>query len=53
MDACVSLLESKLEACCANVPLFVPVASDDSVDAGDHHVMSDIEFPSIVQKWSV
>ena len=41
------------KACSSQVTLLIPIASDYTIQAADHHIMSYIEFPSVVKKRSV
>lgn len=43
----------KLKTCRTDVPFLIPVPSNDAVDAGDHHIMADIEFPAAIEEGSV
>ena len=36
---------------CSEVAFFVPVSFEVSVDAGDEHVVSDVEFAFVVEEW--
>ncbi len=38
---------------CSNISFLVPVALDESVDTGDHNVVSEIEFSFTIEKRSL
>ena len=46
----IEVLELEGFAACADVALFVPIAFEDAVDAGEQDVMPDVEFATAVEK---
>ena len=60
LDCIVSEMDFRLKVCnvelvgwSSDVSLLVPVGSSYSVEVGDHHVMSDVEFAVVVEEGAV
>ena len=53
MDLSVEIVDVELVGWSSDVALTEPVCFEYPVDLADHHVMSDIEFSSFVEKWSI
>lgn len=53
MDLSFEVVDIKLITGSAYVSLFEPIGLKDSVYLADHHVVSDIEFPLLIEERSV
>lgn len=47
------VMNIELIAARPDVTLGIPVASDHSVEVADHHVMPNVELPTVVQHWPI
>lgn len=52
MNASCAGFQSVLGTCGANIAVTVPISLHDAVAAVQHHVVPDIELPSLVEQWS-
>jgi hypothetical protein len=47
-----AVTERVFASCGSDVSFLVPVAFEDPVDAGDHDIVSEVEFSLVVEEWS-
>lgn len=51
VNRCEAMLNRILEGGSPNIPQLVPVSLNDPIDWDYHHVVPNIKFPLLVQKW--